>query len=91
MSAAPGEDFYAYLNEDSSGFPLQAAIVCIVLVTITYALRLVSRHLQRAPWGWDDTLMVPAYLFTIGTGGSVICMLFTTYLWSNLTSMQMRR
>lgn len=42
------------------------AIALIVLETVFVALRQWSRHLQKAPFGWDDILIIPAYLSCLG-------------------------
>jgi hypothetical protein len=63
----------AYLSEDYSWFPFRSGILAIVIVTIAYPLRFRARRLQTAPWGWSDWLMIPSYVFVVGTGVCAIC------------------
>lgn len=52
----------AYIGDRLKG----TAIALIVLQTIFVALRQWSRHLQKAPFGWDDIFIIPAYLSCLG-------------------------
>ena len=52
----------AYIGDRLKG----TAIALIVLETVFVALRQWSRHLQKAPFGWDDILIIPSYLSGLG-------------------------
>lgn len=52
----------AYIGDRLKG----TAIALIVLETVFVMLRQWSRHLQMAPFGWDDILIIPAYLSCLG-------------------------
>lgn len=48
-----------------------ACIIMMVLTTVFAALRFVSRiSLKSVDLGWDDFLLVPAYMFAIGTAAA---------------------
>ena len=54
-----------YLDE-YNGVPINiTAIVFIILDTIVVLLRYWSRRLQSASYGWDDWLIIPAWIFCI--------------------------
>ncbi|KAI4095109.1 MAG: hypothetical protein LQ344_001760 [Seirophora lacunosa] len=63
-------------NDEYSGYKLIAvAIVFIVIEGLLVALRFLSRHVARTPWGLDDFLIMPSLLFCWG-----ICILSLDYI-----------
>jgi hypothetical protein len=69
MSTTPPspEDFPpGYLEEDNGGRVIAAVTTMLVIATILYALRLYARSLTKAPRGWDDHVLIPAYIFFLG-------------------------
>lgn len=65
-SSSPPKLSQSYIDE-SIGYKLtDTAIAFIVLETVFVVLRCWSRYLQKASIGWDDILIIPAYLFCLG-------------------------
>ncbi|KAI1344172.1 hypothetical protein F5Y15DRAFT_104464 [Xylariaceae sp. FL0016] len=56
-----------YLAQDRGGRVIAAVTTVLVLTTVLFGLRLVSRSLTPAKRGWDDHLLIPAYLTFLGT------------------------
>lgn len=76
--ASPVPKFQAtppeYLNQ-YNGRPLViTAIAFMVLDTIFVLLRFLARHLQRAPFGWDDWLIIPGWLFILAMSSVLLVM-----------------
>ncbi|PYH40576.1 uncharacterized protein BP01DRAFT_272576, partial [Aspergillus saccharolyticus JOP 1030-1] len=57
----------SYLNEDISGRLMAATTVILILTTTLLALRVYARSLAHVTSGWDDILLVPAWLLCLGT------------------------
>ena len=67
VSTSP-EDYPPGYFEQSIGPTLVAiSAVFITLDIIFVGLRFYSRRLNNTPWGWDDTLMIPALALNLGT------------------------
>lgn len=47
-------------NADAS--MIGANVVCIVLIVTFFGLRMLSRAVKIAPWGWDDTTITIAFV-----------------------------
>ena len=61
-----------YIDESIGDRLTSTAIAFIVLDTLFVALRCWSRSLQKAPIGWDDILVVPAYITCLGVSITAI-------------------
>ena len=82
-SSGPPNFTSEYLNE-YHGKPIKVvAILFIVLDTVFVGLRFLSRQLQTAKYGWDDYLIIPAWLSAVGL---MIALLgeWNHRRWSNL-------
>lgn len=66
-STSPPKLSQSYVNQNIGDQLTSTAIAFIVLDTIFIALRCWSRSLQKAPIGWDDMLVIPAYISCLGT------------------------
>ena len=64
MASSPSSSALSqdYIDEYIGNRLINTAIAFIVLDTIFVALRCWSRYLQKAPVGWDDLLIIPAYI-----------------------------
>ena len=62
----PPELSQSYIEDYCGDKLMTVAIAFIVLDTIFVALRCYSRYLQKASIGWDDILILPAYLSCLG-------------------------
>ena len=69
-SALPDHLSEKYLNEYIGKRLVGVAVVIILLNTLFVTLRYWSRYLQKAPFGWDDILILPSYISCLG---SCIC------------------
>ncbi|KAI1752077.1 hypothetical protein F4782DRAFT_168392 [Xylaria castorea] len=56
-----------YLETDNGRNVIVANSIILVLTTILYALRLIARTLTTAKRGWDDHLLIPAYVLFLGS------------------------
>ena len=62
---APTVLSHSYIDE-YIGYRLEGtAIAFIILETAFFVLRGWSRRLQKAHLGWDDVLIIPAYIFAL--------------------------
>ena len=61
-SALPDQLSEKYLDEYIGRRLMAAALVIILMNTIFVTLRYWSRYLQKAPFGWDDILILPSYI-----------------------------
>lgn len=68
-----------YLEEYTGDRVLAANTVILIASTILLALRLYARSLTRATRGWDEFLLVPAWIFLLGL---IIC-LYRRLLFGN--------
>ena len=66
MSVTGPELTQAYLDEFNGDQLRTTCIIFIVLDTLCVALRFWSRRYQKAPFGWDDYLIIPAWICTVG-------------------------
>lgn len=64
-----------YLEEDHGPRVIAANTTILVVSTILFALRLIARSLTPAKRGWDDHVLIPAYIFLLG----LIITLYSTY------------
>lgn len=72
MAAPPPTQFPpGYLEETKGGRVLAANTVILVSSTVLLALRLYARSLTRASRGWDEFLLVPAWVLLLGL---IICL-----------------
>ena len=62
----------AFLDADISYKALGGAIAFIVIDTSIVALRTYTRCITKSPLGWDDFLIVPAFIAAIGLCINVI-------------------
>ncbi|CAD6594186.1 MAG: hypothetical protein ASARMPREDX12_008376 [Alectoria sarmentosa] len=65
-SPSPPKLSQSYIDEFIGYKLTDTAIAFIVLETVFVVLRCWSRYLQKASIGWDDILIIPAYLFCLG-------------------------
>ncbi|TGO51455.1 hypothetical protein BCON_0161g00280 [Botryotinia convoluta] len=56
----------AYLNETNTTSLLITCIVFLVLDTLFVVFRFISRHYQKAAFGWDDVLMLAGWFTCAG-------------------------
>lgn len=61
-SPAPPKLSQSYMDPFIGDRVTNTAIAFIVLDTVFVALRYWSRYLQKASFGWDYILIIPAYL-----------------------------
>ncbi|CAG8953097.1 hypothetical protein HYFRA_00003292 [Hymenoscyphus fraxineus] len=64
---------HAFLSQNDSTSLVVTAIVFIVLETIFYGLRTLSRYYQKIPFGWEDALMLLGWVtcLTLAADGIV--------------------
>ncbi|KAI1342702.1 hypothetical protein F5Y15DRAFT_312660 [Xylariaceae sp. FL0016] len=55
-----------YLEENRGDSVIAAATVILIFTTVLFGLRLYARSLTNAKRGWDDHLLIPAYVFLLG-------------------------
>ncbi|KAK4463243.1 hypothetical protein QBC42DRAFT_296176 [Cladorrhinum samala] len=65
---APAQAYY-----QKPGFVVAAAVVLSLLDIAAVILRVWARKRQKQPFRWDDKLIIPAALFTIGIGIILVC------------------
>ncbi|KAL7624946.1 hypothetical protein AAE478_004160 [Parahypoxylon ruwenzoriense] len=72
-AAPPSPDQFppGYLEEDNGGRVIAATTTILVITTVLFASRLYARSLTTAPRGWDDHLLIPAYILLLGLIGSL--------------------
>lgn len=66
MAGAPSAAEAAYLNEDISYRLTAATTIILVFTTILLSLRLYTRTLPAVKPGPEDTLLVLAYILSVG-------------------------
>ncbi|KAI0191908.1 hypothetical protein F4808DRAFT_443422 [Astrocystis sublimbata] len=60
-----------YLEIDNGKNVIVANSIILVLTTVLFALRLIARTLTPAKRGWDDHLLIPAYVLFLGSVGII--------------------
>ncbi|KAF3063484.1 hypothetical protein GL218_02765 [Daldinia childiae] len=60
-----------YLEEDHGGRVIAAVTTILVITTVLFGLRLWARSLTTAQRGWDDHVLIPAYIFLLALCGSL--------------------
>ncbi|KAI1475335.1 hypothetical protein K445DRAFT_314477 [Daldinia sp. EC12] len=60
-----------YLEEDHGGRVIAAVTTILVVTTVLFGLRLWARSLTTAQRGWDDHVLIPAYIFLLALLGSL--------------------
>lgn len=68
-----------YEDEYCGNILINTAIAFIVLETVFTILRYTAQRLIRKPFGIDDWLMIPAWLFCMGTN---VCALGKFTVWA---------
>ncbi|KAF2971587.1 hypothetical protein GQX73_g1923 [Xylaria multiplex] len=66
-SSSPPQFPPGYLETNNGVNVIIANSIILVLATLLYMVRLIARSLAAAKRGWDDHLLIPAYLTFIGT------------------------
>lgn len=61
-SISPPKLSQSYIDENIGNRLINTAAALVALDTVFVALRCWSRYLQKASLGWDDMLIVPAYI-----------------------------
>ena len=69
--------------EETPGKMYALAAVLTTLAIVAVLLRFYARHIKKVHLAWDDYMILPALLFTIGTG---LCMFTGTYHISMLSA-----
>lgn len=54
-----------YLTESRAHILISVGVLFIILDTVAFALRAVSRYFSHVKFGWDDILIIPALIFNI--------------------------
>jgi hypothetical protein len=54
-----------YNTENRSHVLLGVGVTFIVLEIIAFALRVTARRINHVPFGWDDSLMIPALILNL--------------------------
>ncbi|KAI3324020.1 hypothetical protein HD806DRAFT_496238 [Xylariaceae sp. AK1471] len=65
-AGSPAQFPPGYLEENNGGRVIAATTTILVVSTILFALRLISRSLTTAKRGWDDHLLIAAYFALLG-------------------------
>lgn len=56
-----------YLSQNTSGQVITANTVILTIATVLLMLRFHARTLSSANRGWDDLLLLPAWILLVGT------------------------
>ncbi|KAI1389364.1 uncharacterized protein F4822DRAFT_198327 [Hypoxylon trugodes] len=90
-AALPSPDQFppGYLEENNGGRVIAAATTILVITTILFALRLYARSLTSAARGWDDHVLIPAYILLLGLIGSLYAEVLQAGLGRHVASVMM--
>ena len=61
-----------YLNEYRGRTPVAVAIAFLIVETLCVILRFYARRIGKVPWGADDILILPGFIFCAALCGCII-------------------